>query len=347
MADRPQTIVLPAVLKAAAGGHNEVRLAAISALGRVGNATCLVPLLEIAAEPNAELSQAAKAALATLPDETLNKEIVSRLSQAEGKPYPVLIEVVGQRRIEATAALQKALNHSDRAVRSAALISLGNTVPARGLSVLIAQVVAPTYPDDAPVAQQALKLAAVRMPDREACAAELAAAMQRAPLATQGVLLEILGSVGGTKALAAVGAAAKSGSDPQLQDVSTRLLGEWMTIDAAPVLLDLAKGGTGDKYQGRALRGYIRIARQFTMPEPQRAEMCQKAFEASRQPVEQKLVLEVLRRYPNIDTLKLAVKAAQVPELKEDATGAAQAIAQRLGDKPEVREILTKAGINR
>ena len=49
-------------------------------------------------------------------------------------------------------------------------------------------------------------------------AAELAAALDRSPAATKIVLLEILGAVGGTRALANVGAAAKS-SDPQLQDV--------------------------------------------------------------------------------------------------------------------------------
>ena len=50
--------------------------------------------------------------------------------------------------------------------------------------------------------------------------------------------------VGGTKALAAVGAAGKS-SDPMLQDVSTKLLGEWMTIDAA-LLFGAHRDGMAD-----------------------------------------------------------------------------------------------------
>ncbi|MEX0585357.1 MAG: hypothetical protein WD176_01845, partial [Pirellulales bacterium] len=252
----------------------------------------------------------------------------------------------GQRRIDAVPALLKALNQSDRTVRTAALTSLGSTATAKDLSVLIAQVVAPTYADDAPVAQQALKEACVRMSDREACAAELSAALGRSPAPTKTVLLEILGAVGGNKALATVGAAAKS-TDPELQDVGSRLLGEWMTADAAPVLLDLAKTGPGDKYTARALRGYIRIARQFTMTDPQRVDMCQKAFDASRQSAEQKLVLEVLKRYPTVEMLKLAVKAAQVPELKEDAKEASLAIAQKLPKTAEVRDILSKAGLDK
>ena len=214
--------------------------------------------------------------------------------------------------------------------------------------MLVAQVVAPKHPEDAAAAQQALKAASVRMPDREACAAELATAVERtSSVPTKVTLLEILGAVGGTKALGTIGAAAKT-TDAQLQDISSRLLGEWMTADAAPVLLDLSKTAPGEKYQVRALRGYIRIARQFVLPEQERAEMCKKAFEAARQPAEQKLVLDVLKRYPTTEALKLALKAAQVPELKAEATQATLLIAQKLGGKgDEVRELLSKAGFEK
>ncbi len=347
MADRKETVVLPAVLKAAGHGPKSVRVAAIGALGRVGDASCLSPLFEIALDSDADVAQTAKVALGELPGDNVDKEILSRLSKAEGKMFPLLIEVVGQRRIDAVAALLKAVGHSDEAVRSAALTALGATVDLKRLSVLIAQVVAPKHAADAPVAQLALRTACVRMPDREACAEELATAIERASVPTKATLLQILGAVGGTKALETIGAAAKS-TDPQLQDASTRLLGEWMTIDAAPVLLDLAKTAPGDKFQVRAMRGYIRISRQFIMPDPQRVEMCQKAFDAARHPAEQKLVFEVLKRHPSIETLKLAIKAMQNAELKEEATQVALAIAQKVGGKgAEARDLLAKAGFEK
>ena len=164
---------------------------------------------------------------------------------------------------------------------------------------MLSYVVTTKYPDDAPVARQALRAAASRMPDREACAKELAAAMPKSSVATQAALVEILGAVAGATALETIGAAAKSAA-PELQDVATRVLGEWMNVDAAPVLLDLAKTISGDKYKVRALRGYIRLVRQFPMPDPQRAEMCQQALAASSNPAEKKLVLDVLGRYPTL-----------------------------------------------
>ncbi len=344
MADRPQTVDLVAIQRAASAGDKNVRLAALVAIGRIGNATSVSPLLEIAMQPDADLVLAAKTALSELPDDSINRDIVSRLSQADNKLMALLIEVVGQRRIEATAELTKALASADKAVRSAALLSLGECVPADKLTVLIDQVVAPKHTEDAEVAQRALKTAAVRMPDREACATQIAAQVERAPLATKIALLEILGAVGGTKALQTVGMAGKS-TDPQLKDISSRLLGDWMTIDAAPVLLDLAKSGPADKFQIRSVRGYIRIARQFTMDEKERMAMCQQAFEIAKQPADRKLVLELLERYPHVETLKLSVQATQVPELKDEASKTALAIAKKLDGKPGVSEILAKAGL--
>ena len=346
MADRKGTVSLPALVKAASAGPKEVRLSAIDALSRVGDTTCVSPLIAVASEQDVELTDAALTALAELPDQSINNDVLAQLSKSEGKVLSVLLAVVGKRSIEATPQLVKALGNSDNSVRAAAIKALGETVPFSGLNVLISQVVAPGHAEDIDAAQLALKTAAVRMPDREACSAEIVKSMDAAAsLTTKSTMLDILAAVGGTNALQAMNAAAKS-SDPQLKDVSSRLLGDWMTIDAAPVLLDLAKTGPADKFQVRAMKGYIRIARQFVMNQPDRVAMCRNAFEAARQPAEQKMVLEILKRYPDIEMLKIAAKAVQVAELKDDAIQTAQAIAQKItGKTEEVQKILAEAGI--
>jgi hypothetical protein len=192
------------------------------------------------------------------------------------------------------------------------------------------------------VAKQALRAACVRMPDREACAKQLTAAMDGAAVPTKSTLLEILGEVGGEQALATIGAAVK-GRDEPLQDTGSRVLGEWMTLDAAPVLLDLAKTAPSDKYQGRALRGYLRLARQFAESDQQRAEMCARALDASERVADKHMVLGVLEKYPSAEALALAIQANQTPALKAEATRAALVIIQHLGDKAgDKRELLAK-----
>ncbi len=345
MADRPQTVVLPALLGAAATGEKPVRLAAIEALGRVGDVSCLPPLLEIAIEGDTQFAQTARTALAQLQDEQVDRQILALLPRAAGDRYPVLIEVIGQRRIPATDALVEALAHADPAVRHAALTALGETVLPSELSILIGQAVTPQHAEDAAIARKSLMAASVRMPDREACATELTAAIEgTSSVPTKSALLEILGAVAGTKALATIRNTA-NGSDAELQDISSRLLGEWMTADAAPVLLELAKAGPEQKYQVRALRGYIRIARQFVLPQQERAAMCQQALEAANQTAERKLVLDVLKRYPSTEMLKLAIAARDLTDVNSEATEATLFIAQKLGSKGNAPQILAAAGL--
>jgi len=289
------------------------------------------------------VAQAAVAALEELPGEGVNVDLAARLGKAEGKLRQLLIQLVGLRRIEAVAALLRAADDSDAQIRSAALTALGETVGLDDLAVLITRVVAPQHAEDAPAAQQALRAACIRMPDGEACAGKLAAAMSQAPLPAKVTILEILSAMGGTRALQTVGAAAKD-ANPELQDAASRLLGEWMTVDAGPVLLDLAKTATDAKYETRALRGYIRLVRQFVLPDEQRVEMCRNALAASKRDAEKKLVLEVLGRYPSIDALRLAVETAKVPSLKNEAAAAALAIAQKIGGSADVQKLLSQVG---
>jgi HEAT repeat protein len=334
-----------AVLAAAQKGDPRVRAAAIEVIGRLGDAASVPALVEIAGGGDAQAAQAAKAALVGLSDQGVDQQITSRLGEADGATLAALIEVVGQRRIHATGELMKAVDHGDDSIRKAALAALGATVDSDDLPKLLTCALQPKHAGDADAASRALEAACVRMADREGTAAELFAALPQADTATKARILHILGAMGGPKALESIAAAAKEG-DTQLQDAATRVLGEWMTADAAPVLLDLAQDPANKKYQVRALRGYLRLARQFDMPDKQRAAMCASALKAATRPEERQLALEVLERYPSQAALEVAVKAAGHDELKSAATATALAIAEKLaasGSDPQAA--LAKLGL--
>lgn len=330
MADRPETVMLAAVLKAADQGDPQVRMSAINALQRVGDPSCISVLLKTADGDDTELANAARQTLAALPGANVNTQIVAMLPGLKGERYALLLRLIGKRRIDAVNEVIQALDDSDSEVRSAAFYALGETINLDKLPVLIAQVVRPKTSQDAEKAEQALMVASIRMPDREACTAVLASTMNRASSGTKSTLLEIVGAVGGNNALKTLAAAAKS-NDPEHQDISSRLLGKWNSVDAAPVLLDLATTAPAEKYQIRALRGYIGIARKFPMPEQERVEMCRKAIDASSRTAEQQLVLDVLKIHPSQDGLNLTIKAKQIPQLSKEAEAAAQFIQQKLG----------------
>lgn len=345
LADRRDAAVTPEVLAAAKAGAAPVRMAAIDIIGRAGNASHLASLLEISADKDAAVSQSAKAALASLPGDDVNRDIAARLKQSQGRELLALLEAVAQRRIAATATLVKLMDSKDDAVRTAALTALGETIEADDLSVLIAHVIDAHHASDAAPARRALRTACLRMPDREGCAHQLASAMASASLDDKVEILSILGAMGGSTSLETISAAVR-GKDEALQDAGSRVLGEWMNVDAAPTLLDLARHAASDKLRVRALRGYLRLARQFQMPEDQRAEMCAKAIAAAGRPDEQLLALAVLERYPSVPTLRVALEAGETPSIKDEAQRVALAIAQELDPAASgTAELLGKLGL--
>jgi len=347
LGDRRTPEAVGALLAAAAKGPKETRLAALESLGRAGDASAIGVLLEGAVDTDADLARAATASLSNLSGAEVDAEIKKRLPAAQGKALPMLLELVGQRRIDAVPPALAAVESKDPATRSAALAALGNIVDVERLGVLVKAVTGPRDEADAANAKKALLTAAIRMPDREACAAAIVGPLAGAPADAKQVLLETLGQVGGTKALAAVAAAAKEGDDRQ-KDVASRLLGEWMTADAAPVLLGLSKSISEDKYRGRAIRGFIRIARQFKLEQAERAKMAGEAYAAAKTAAERKLVLEVARRYPDMAMLQLAAKAGTDAEVKPEARLAAAGILQKLPEaSPEAYKLAEGLGLKR
>ncbi len=345
LADRGDASALPAVLQVAKTGPEAARSVALAALAKLGDASCVPVLLEAALGGNEPLAQTALTVLADLPGSEVDADLAARLAQAQGKSRAILIDIAGRRAIAAAVpTLLKAADDRDPQVRAAALTALGATIELNELPVLIDRVAKSSSPEDAAAAEKALSAALERMPDRDAATQKVLAGMSSVSVPVKCRYLEILSTVGGPAALRAVGAAAKD-ADPQLQDTGSRLLGDWMDLAAAPVLLDLAKNAADDRYKIRAMRGYIRMLRQFDIPNEERARMCRLALAAAQRVEEKKLILEVVNRNPSGEMLALALDMAKIPELKNEAVAAALLIADQTGSQSaELRKMLTEMG---
>ncbi len=344
LADRGDSRVLPTVLQAAQSSDARLRILAFRALKRVGDASCVPALLDAAADGGDEVSQAAKASLASLQDESVDEKLVARLSEAEGKMRLVLIELAGRRRTAAAApALWLAADDADPEVRAAALAGLGAVVETADLPKLIARLSETKDDREAAASDKALCEVCLRSEDREAVAAQVAAALPKVDGAVKARILATLNIVGGRTSLETVAAAARSG-DEGLRDVAYRVLGEWKSADVAPILLELHNTVSDDRLKIRAIRGYIRIARQFDMPADRRAAMCRAALEGADRDTDKRLVLEVLLRYPSEEMQAIALEAAKVPALKEQALLVVMGMASKGVNRAELGKALAQAG---
>jgi HEAT repeat protein len=325
--DRPPVSLLA---QAAERGPKSVRITAIRAMRQQGDVSCVPVLLAAAAGADADVATAAGEALEEMPGDKVNADLAARLATAEGKPRLLLIELAGRRGIAASVPeLLKAADDPDGSVRAAAFKSLGDTIDFAALSWLIERTVRAKSQEELTAAGDALKAASGRMPDRDACAAKLAAAMPQAGTPAKGKLLESLGAIGGKAALAAITEASKS-TDAAVQGAAAQQLGDWMTPDAAPALLQMARSAANDGLKVRALRGYLRIARQFVVPDNERLAMYHTAMAAALRDEERQLSLDVLIRIPSSQTLAEATKRLGEPPLRDAAANAAVAIAAKL-----------------
>ena len=344
LADRGDPRVLPAVLKAAQSKDSQLRILAFRALKRVGDASCVPALLDAATQGDDEVSQAAIESLESLQGKTVDEQLVARLPKTEGKARLVLLDLVGRRRtVAATPALWLAADDADSAIRVKALAGLGAVLAPADLPKLIARLTETKSDEEAATLDKALQEVCLRSDDREAVASQIAAALPTVDGPVKARILETLNVVGGATALKTVAAAAGS-DDKELCDGASRVLGRWKSVDAAPVLLELYNTLDDDRLKIRAIRAYIRIARQFDMPADRRAEMCRTALEIAERDADKQLVLEVLLRYPSAEMQEIAMEAAKDPALKEQALLVMMGMASKGINRAELGKALAQAG---
>jgi HEAT repeat protein len=259
LGDRNDPKALPALLEAIKSGSKAASLAAISMLDRIGDATCVPVLVKVAVEGDDELSLTAKGALAKLPNQGVDADIVDRLSKTTGKARQVLVETAGLRRIEASLpALVQCAEDADPGVRAAAIAGIGALGGEQQVPGLV-KLLQKASTDERASVEKALMGTSSRA--GAACVPQLLPLAQHADTAIRMIGLHTLAAAGGPEALNALKAALND-KDEGVQDEAARTLSTWPNkfpddTAAAEPLLTLAKSGKKQNHQILALRGYL------------------------------------------------------------------------------------------
>jgi HEAT repeat protein len=326
LADRGDPKALPAVLAVAKSGATHVRLAAMGALERFGNASCVPVLLEAAVEDNADLAQAAKATLARLPGQDVEADLSARLPQAAGKTRQVLIEIAGQRRITAALpAIVRCAEDADAGVRSAAIEAIGAIGDDKQVADLVKVLQKTADPKDREGIEKALMAIGGRA--GAACAAALAPLAKSGDGAVRVIGLHALACAGGAEALAAVKSAVDD-RDETVQDEAVRTLSTWPSrwpddaAVAAP-LLALAKSSKKVQYQVLALRGYLQYVQGAKkLQDAERLAKVNEVLPLLARPEEKRLAISALGAIAAAGVLERLAAFAEDPAIAEEACSA-------------------------
>jgi len=327
---RGDSAALPALLASAKNSQKPVRLAAIRAIAQFGNPSTIAELLELSGGTDREISQAATEAFASLPGREADQAVMAMLKASDESRRNLAMDLVARRRMtSAIPDLLSAAAGPDPKFRVAAVKKVGELGDASQVPALTELLAKAATPEDLEATEQALSAVAVRAPDRNACAEQLAGSMSQLQPAQKCALVRVLNAVGGPGALKAIRTAV---ADPatEVRASAIRALGAWNGPEAAPDLLELARSAPDATDRMLSLRSFLGLAAQSELKPNDRLAMCRQAAALVQKDDEKKLLLAALGNITAPESIKLIQPYLDDEAVRQEAGTACVTVSEKI-----------------
>ena len=341
LADYSKEAVLDAFLNAAGNPSPDVRMAALKALGRVGDVATVRFLVTRAAMAPGEEKLAARAALGTLPGKDIDDGILFGLTGFPGEDVKnELIRAVAERKIMAgknhlmTLAGTGSMSNSLEAVKALRAIASPADIP--GLLNILLGLSDETVQEEM---GNTIATLAQQIGDPHSRASEVkerlapAPNSERKPVMDAGkrcLLYRVLGKIGDDSALPLLRAALNE-EDAAVRDAAVRALSDWPSSTPRADVLAIVQSSQDLTPQVLALRGYVRMIGLEKYQSPAAAvQSLITALNLAPRPEEIKLILGILPEFSSPDALALAESLLNTEGVQEEARAAVAAIQEKL-----------------
>jgi len=329
LSDRGDAAALPAVITAVKANDESVRIAALKAVGQLGDESS-VDLLARAASANRGAEQkAARESLYRLRGSKVDEEILAGITKAQSKAKVELIKSVGERNISAGVnTLLKTAKDSDRKVRLESLKVLRVIAGPEHLPALVELLLNLQSSSDLNEARKMIAVVAHKIEDKNRQAeAVLAVLPSVQDVKKQCSLLSVLGKIGDRSALPRLREAL--GSDNiDIRGAAIRALAEWPTSEPAADLMKAAENSRNKVHRILALRGSVQLlGLDNNRSTEETMEMYKKAMTLAPNAGEKKRVLSGLANTKSLDALQMVTNYLQDKALLQEAESAAVKIA--------------------
>ncbi len=321
-----------AVQTAASSEDRTVRLAALNALGTLGDATAVKLLVDRAmsgAEP-AE-GEASRNSLVRLRGARVNEVLTGMLAQGDAKVKAELIRILAARNAaSALPDLEKTAEAPDGMVRQESWKAMGGLAKTSNLAALL-ELLVRVREDEREEAEKAVA-AVLKRTDRP----EVTGVLQKLDAvetpAARISLIRLLAAVGDDSALPALRKAIQAG-DAGVREAAVRGLAAWPTPAAFEDLVNLARDAQESVHRVLALRAALRLSSQAQGRTPeQMTALVTELMQLAKVTAERKAVLAELGRCPTLGALQLSQKLLADPELATEAGVAVTQIASAIRD---------------
>ncbi len=313
--------------------EKRVRIAALAALGSLGNASMVNYFALYAAESTGVEQSTARNALWNLKGEGVDEAVLAGLEKnkdaqlrnelircikerriKEGQPvlFTIIREAESENRIQAIKALKVLAVPADLSRLIDLMLELQGEREQNEMTVTIAAVAGK-------IAEPHKRGAALVAIIPEVIDVNIRAALYRT-----------LGKIGDDSTLPVL-RWALGGNSSDIQDAAIRALAEWPTLTARDDLFRIAKASKDPTHQVLALRAYIRLIgrEKYRLPEAVVSSL-QAALKIARRSEEKKAVLGILPKFICLDALELAESLLEDQDVKSEAQAAIEKLKEEL-----------------
>ncbi|MCK4646280.1 MAG: HEAT repeat domain-containing protein [Candidatus Aminicenantes bacterium] len=325
--------VLQMVIKTTESKESSVRIAALKALGKLGDTSTLDLLTQHAAKADGEEQTAARNSLWGLKGVDTDQTIIVNLIR---KPDPAiqleLIQSIGERRInEGKSLLFDKTRSSNPKNRTAAIKALKEIAAPDDLPRLLNILLRVKSEKDRQEIQNTIAAIASKIPRQNRRANAVSNKLESVEtVKDRCALYRVLGKIGVNSTLPLIRKALTE-DNGNIHDAAVRALADWPNDTPMDDLLQIAGRSTSTVHQVLALRAYVRMIEMDRYRSPEgAARSLKEALALSSRPEEKIMILGALPRFACKETLELAESLLQEDEVKAEAELAVGKIKKRL-----------------
>ncbi|HSV98839.1 MAG TPA: HEAT repeat domain-containing protein [Sedimentisphaerales bacterium] len=346
LAEAGDVAALPGIAKLLLSSNADVRLTALSAIGRLGDASA-VPILIRQIEDASELDMdVIRRSLAQMPGIGPDHAILEGLaSPSAPRVKRELVGVLMERQsYDSVPVLLTLAAGGDAQLRLAAIKALGVLAGNDHLPALMDSLKSADETRERRAIEEAIVAVARRIESSRSVTEWISRDMRDAGVPARASLLRVLGRLGGTYSLEIVRDLLKD-PDPTVRETAVRVLGAWPDAGALAELLAVAREPESPNVKILALRGFadlFRGAQASTLP--QWESMAAEAMSLADRAEERRLLLSAFATKPSKESLAIAMSLLGDAELKAEAALASLGILEAVGGQwPEwARSALTQ-----
>jgi hypothetical protein len=338
------TAALPQVLASLKSTDQHVRIAAITAAGKIGQEKVLPGLFLVLQKGTAEDIKAVQQAMLVMKGNTVTTQIAKAIPTTSAHGQVALVNVLAARAAhDKISVILPLVKSKDAGVKNAAFEGLKQVVEEDNLPQLFTLIREPNQPEETAQIQKAIIAAVASSTDKPKQTALVLQQMDQASAEQKSLYFNVLASLGDKSSLKAVSTAFNNG-DAVSKKAALTALSQWSNTSASTELFRIAKESTDNTVQELALDGYIQSIVKSSSPAEQKILLLKNAMTVAKAATQKKAIIKGVEKNKTITGLFFAGKYLDDADVQQEAATAVMNIT--LADKnnfgTNVRALLNK-----